>query len=739
MAEHQAVLDLVPLNAVDREVVQSGSWSNAATWSGGELPKSGENLYVPEGKSLSVDIVSDLSLGNVRVDGIMKFATNKNIKIKLDTLIVTQTGTFEIGSEQARVPSSKKIEIIIAQHGPIDRDWDPTNISRGVILQGKTRIYGAEKSAYQLISTDPAVGSTQIQLASVPTGWIKGDIIAITATKFRAKKSTDASYQTEDELRRIKSISGTTITLGSVTDSNKLNPLSYSHVPVIENMPIYAANLTRNVVFSGEGGDLIPVNQRGHFVVMHTPDVVIKGAGFYHLGRTNKSIPIDDFQLDSAGYRITDASGQYVPGSNTNSRGRYAVHFHHTGVDIDIPPVICSGNAVFSSPGWGFVNHTSNVIMANNASYDVYGSHFVTEDGNELGAFKNNIAIKSEGGNRSEKVGAYNHDGGHTGHGFWLESRNMIVEDNIASGVYRAGLIYFQRMYIKGIDTLIPEENLLTADKGILKGLPKIGSAHIPITHDKNTTVLSSGAALTVIKANANQQHDGRSIIESLKGYSVLSGVDISYSEKYTLKDLELVADPSTSLKYTGFNVSIKVSDIVIINGKINGFRHPIVTGTTTAGTTTDGVFVNVLVDGHPVNPNTDIHQPIQKIVSNYDPDFHQIMNSLPNNTDELNFIPSDDMSYDFPQRVQTGFLISGTKTDSLGKIEFTSRWYDGSLRAIAKKGYYTHPDGSKFVILADLISDRVTGETKTFNTRLNIIYKYDFSFMGPHLGQLPD
>ncbi|NOS74879.1 MAG: hypothetical protein HOP36_10170, partial [Methyloglobulus sp.] len=292
-ADHQAALNLVNLSAVNRSVVKSGSWSDPTTWSGGTLPKAGENLHVPQGKTLLVDVVSDASLDTIRVDGIIKFATHNNVRIKLDTLVVTQTGTFEIGAENNRVEQTKKVEIIIAQNGVINRNWDPTNISRGIILQGKTRIYGSEKSAYHTLSIDPAAGSTQITLNSIPTGWAKGDIIAITATKFRPKKDTDALFQTEDELRRINAISGNSIILGALIDSNTLAPLAHNHIPSIKKMPVYAANLTRNVVFKSEGGNLVPVNQRGHFVVMHNPDAVIKGAGFYFFGRTNKSIPID--------------------------------------------------------------------------------------------------------------------------------------------------------------------------------------------------------------------------------------------------------------------------------------------------------------------------------------------------------------------------------------------------------------------------------------------------------------
>ena len=236
----------------------------------------------------------------------------KTSGFKLDTLIVASTGSFEIGSEEQRVPATNKIEIVIANNGPINRNWDHANLSRGVIIQGKTRIFGADKSAFHALAVKPPAGSTQVTLDSPPTGWVKGDLIAITATKFRYKQKGDSHHITQDELRSIQNISGNTITLGGVTDTTTTEPLKYDHVPTIPNMPVYVANLTRNVSFSGEGETTVPASQRGHVMVMHTPDVIIKGAGFYYLGRTDKSKPIDDFKLGGNGYRIKGAGGSFI-------------------------------------------------------------------------------------------------------------------------------------------------------------------------------------------------------------------------------------------------------------------------------------------------------------------------------------------------------------------------------------------------------------------------------------------
>ncbi len=748
VSEHEAVLNLVPTNTLAKQVVQSGSWSSPATWNNGKVPKANENIYVPEKKILTVDIFSDDSFGKVRVDGVIKFATYKNVKVKLDTLVVTSTGTFEVGSELSRVPAKNKVEIMIANNGPINRELDPANLTRGVILQGKTRIFGADKSAFHALSVKPPAGSTQLTLDTAPVGWVKGDLIAVTATKFRYKQKSDTHHITQDELRRIQAISGNIITLGAVDNEKASAPLKFNHVPTIEKMPVYVANLTRNVVFRSEGENTVPASQRGHFVVMHTPNVIIKGAGFYYLGRTDKSKPIDDFKLGKNGFRLKDSNGSFIPDANNNPRGRYSVHFHHTGVaDANTPPVICSGNAVISSPGWGFVNHTSNVLIENNASYDVYGSHYVSEDGNELGAFKHNIAIKSEGRPTYLKFGQGNHDVGHTGHGFWLESRNLVMEDNVVSGVNKVGLVYWHRNEIPGVKLMVPKTNLLTLDKEVTKNMPSIFYERIPITHEKNTTVLASGGGLNVIKAFHRQDHDVRNVIDSFKAYSVLDGLELQYTEKYTLKNVELVADPTTASWNKGVTLVSKVNDITLTNLDIKGFQHPIVTATTFQFPS-DGAelnFVNARVNDRSMTGD-DIHKPSNKVFNNYDPKLHHIINtgatdpSLPEIATQMTpptYTPSPDKSYMFPLGYNLGYIVTGTKTDSLGPIHFESRWFFDQLEQAAKKGYYTDSANNKYVVLTDLISDRVTDVTSVVKTRLKLVTPP--KELGPYLGKLAD
>ena len=158
---------------------------------------------------------------------------------------------------------------------------------------------------------------------------------------------------------------------------------------------------------------------------MHNPNVDVENAGFYDFGRTDKSIPIDDTPTDGEKPQ-TNMNG--TPATGTNPRGRYALHFHRTG-DSDVNGVQAKAidDVVWGSPGWGYVNHESNVLMQDNVAFDVRGASFVTELGTELGSFIDNIAIKGVGDGQVHGGDFFlggreqNFDFGFTGDGFWLQ------------------------------------------------------------------------------------------------------------------------------------------------------------------------------------------------------------------------------------------------------------------------------------------------------------------------------
>lgn len=147
------------------------------------------------------------------------------------------------------------------------------------------------------------------------------------------------------------------------------------------DLKAYVADYTRNVVIETQNASDVPVYQRGHVMFMHSPSVDVEYAEFSELGRTDKSI------------RAVDAATATEITSDTNVKGRYALHLHETGVEALSPETIVKGNAIWGSPGWGIVQHASSSDIENNATFNTFGAGYVAETGDETGVWHNNIAI----------------------------------------------------------------------------------------------------------------------------------------------------------------------------------------------------------------------------------------------------------------------------------------------------------------------------------------------------------
>ena len=122
--------------------------------------------------------------------------------------------------------------------------------------------------------------------------------------------------------------------------------------------------------------------------------------------------------------------------------------FHRAG---DETPVSIDGSAVVDSPGWGIVNHSSNVNVTNNVVFNVVGAAYVTEAGDEVGTFDHNIAIKSLGSGQEVSARQNINDFGHDGDGFWFQGGNVTVTNNVAVGQRHAGFVFFPRGLVQGL------------------------------------------------------------------------------------------------------------------------------------------------------------------------------------------------------------------------------------------------------------------------------------------------
>lgn len=719
MHEHMALLDLVPHTSATHVAINNGSWFDPNTWKDGVVPEEDADVLIQEGVRVIYDNLSDASLHTVRVDGTLQFAPDTDTKMVIDTFVVAPKGTLEIGTQERPIQSDTKAEIIIANNGEIDLTWDPKQLSRGLVSHGKVTMHGMEKTVHLKLARDAMAGDTELLLDDVPENWQVGDRLVLTGTHYvpwgTSSKGTPNQYMgTQDEELQIAEIDGDRIILE--------NPLQYDHNTPREDLKASVANYSRNIVFETENFENIPNNQRGHIMFMHSNDVDVRYAEFSELGRTDKSKALNDFELEGnrASKRVLDENGEPISGAQTNIRGRYSFHFHRTGVGYDNEPAVAIGNAVWGSPGWGFVHHDSHAIMNDNAAYDVFGSAFVSETGNETGEWKNNIAIKGEGLWRNIKFGSSNQDVGVQGNGFWFQSRMVENVDNIAAGMSGIGVAYFHR----GVDTINPQaENLINPE--VTRYLKTVSDEDPPLSLFTENEVFASGKALHIAKLDPKQGHDIRNMVTDFTGWEVANGVHLEYTRHYTLKDITLFAsEKSTRPNTVGVRFGNQTEDMMVADFFVDGFNKGI---DLTEGKDNDSF---IFMDANLANNKR---------------------NLVSNTTDISDFITSDslrqgalvlEMAADNPMLFQAGktLTIEGTKLDRLGRTQYMNGegkdrviFQDKNIANRLADGYYTLEDGLPVLTIEIFVSDRLTGEFKevAIPVRLDGVEVSDKPYLG--------
>lgn len=590
----------------------SGGWSNPATW-GGQVPGTDARVIIPSGLVVTVDQQLGSDLFWIRVDGTLKFASNVNTSLTADSVFVNHGGRLEMGSAQSPIQADKTAELIIKarQGNPIDHSWDPLEFSRGVIAESPIEIHGAPKTSWTSITAIPDQGATTLSLDDAPSGWRVGDRIVLTAPVYD-----------EDETFLISGINGTKVTLD--------RSVTYARVLPKNGLVLHVANLTRNAqITSADAGS---AKLQGHVMLMQGGHE-IRYAGFYDLGRTIVR-PVSDPIIVNG---VRDPSLMPDCGlTEENVRGRYSVHFHMAGPASERSEV--EGNVVSVGRGSGlkvgYINHSSNVVFERNVSYQIDGAHFMTEEGDEVGKFVENLAIHSEGSgfkkdmlqdepscNKAKYPEIFNRhrvDVGHRGHGFWVHAGGVDVVDNVATAHNSSAFELWPRPlnYPQKTDTYLVQfpVELLRDGGAWAGGKQSINIEFVPAVFRDNSAYVSSGrnsgrnAALSIhfpgIKQSTTFPEAPKSLISGFKAWNTQNGIVSSYSGWLRFEDLEFIAGTYERKKTVGMTLGTQGGNHMdLVNVFLYGFNTPLKLGvfSTCLNVIADGILLtcgDVLLNG---------------------------------------------------------------------------------------------------------------------------------------------
>lgn len=562
--EHLSLFESVRYGQVTHYAIHDGAWSDPNTWHDGIVPSNGARVLIPLNVKVHVDSTISTRLATVRVDGTLSFDVAVDTELRVDTIVVSGSGMFEMGTESAPIQPNVTARLLITSDGPIDRTVDPFGISRGLLSHGGVSIFGTEVTSHVALAAPALIGSVQLSLKEVPVGWKIGDTIVVA--------STTAGTE-QNEARQIVAI------LGNFVVFNQ--PLSYNHLSARADLDVHVANVTRNAIIESESE---AIDRRGHVMFMHNRNVDIAYGGFYKLGRTNKNEPIND--------AVVNSDWSLQAGTGTNPRARYALHFHRTGTIDDGNPSTVRGSAVVDAPGWGYVNHSSYVDMLDNVAFDVNGASFSTEVGDEIGSFRGNIAIGTTGSGQAVEARRQIQDFGHGGEGFWFQGAGIRVSENISAGNAGSAYLFFNRSLTEGgIKKEFLTVNL--PDPSIAGGAETIDIGKISVFEFQNNVGYASAQGLATWYHLEEAAPGQTGIFQNSTFWNNTVGVDLGYTQHTVLRNLTVIHALQATQPMNGLHRNAVTNDITYDNLTVSGYRVGILMPTRGTSVVNGGQYNN--------------------------------------------------------------------------------------------------------------------------------------------------
>jgi hypothetical protein len=707
MTHVQLIQALVPDNEITHTAVQTGSWFDATTWQENQVPTTDARVLIPQNITVDYDAMSTTAIYGIKSRGILNFSTNQETLLRIDTLIIDTSGELIIGT--INNPIQAKATIRFIDNGDIDVLKDPKLFGRGLLALGQVTMHGQEKTPHLKVAIDPVIGQNQITLSSHPTNWHIGDKLVLAGTKYSGWKwdnniSAVRYHGTQDEVITITAINNAIISFAE--------SLQYNHLTPRVDLKTSVGNYSRNIRFETENASTVAREHRGHVMFVHHANVDVRYVEFNQLGRTSKDL--DSFDADDVSPMLPDS----------NVRARYPFHFHRSGIDDPRHPAIAIGNAVFGSPGWGYVHHDSNAVLHNNVSFDTFGAGFIAETGNEIGVWTNNLAIKAEGNSAfNPKNGNFgvDFDTGRTGDGFWFQGRMVRANNNIAASVNH-GYVYLHRgtgmINFPGSAFMLPEAlsrfNLTAPDDA-------------PILNFDANEAFASTVGLYVVKANPNQEHDIRSHLSNFLAWEVQAGAALEYTSHYLLQNFDIIGMTPEPFKEPMFGIEwgTNTSDMVANNVTIENME---------LGVRLDKFFTQATPPE--VNQYVLIDVSFQNVTNNYEY-YDATLDTIITNADLINNqfnVNLDASAFEYLDPATSfgvGVFYTGNLDDSVGNIPIpagTDLWgtpnYD-MISICEEDGYYRTSAGAPYVIAEEFFTDRATGR----------IHKYGLkTLLGPNV-----
>jgi len=360
-------------------IVEGERWSDPATW-GGAVPRQGETVTVPAGKTIVLD-TSPPRLGGLQVDGTLVFQ-DRDLTLQSDWIMVH--GKLQVGTEQD--PFLSRARIVLTGS---DKTQNVMNMGAKVlgVMGGTLDVHGERRTGWTRLAATANKGSNSLRLTDTP-GWRVGDRIVVASTDYDP-------FQAEE--RTVTAVSGETVTLDRPLDHTHWGTVqTFAGKPVDERAEV--ALLSRNVTIEGEEATSTD-GFGGQIMVMGGGVTRVEGAELTRMGQKNalRRYPIHYHMLGQGG------ASSYLKNAS----------IHHTF------------NRCVT------VHGTNGLALTGNVCHDHLGHGYFFEDGAEVdNLVEGNLGLTTRRPPEGQRL--LPSDGSPAT--FWITNPDNVLRNNVAAG-----------------------------------------------------------------------------------------------------------------------------------------------------------------------------------------------------------------------------------------------------------------------------------------------------------------
>lgn len=321
--------------------VQSGKWSDPATW-GGKIPGNADTPVITTGHTIIYDIAQDTVAGiNISSGAVLLFDDRMSATLQTTANVVVEGKLVMRPGAAAVIQTLRFTGVNENKFVGGGMNVLATDVGLWVMGAGQLDLAGTSKTSWTRATGPINAGAATVPVESA-TGWRVGDEISITPTE---PPTVGTAFTTGFEERTIKSISGTSITLSSGAGRPH---------PMVNNLwTAEVMNLTRNVRIEGTG------QGRAHIFIRSSSPQTILYTAIRYMGP----------RKDRGGSNATELVA-----------GRYGMHFHYS-LDGSRSSLV-EGNVIRDTGNHSYVPHVSHGIkFVDNIAYNILETAFWWDPG----------------------------------------------------------------------------------------------------------------------------------------------------------------------------------------------------------------------------------------------------------------------------------------------------------------------------------------------------------------------